>query len=59
MRPIDERYAVRTRPPQVNQPTQKENSMAKLAFLGLGQMGTPMAARLLEAGHDLTVWQPT
>jgi 3-hydroxyisobutyrate dehydrogenase-like beta-hydroxyacid dehydrogenase len=30
--------------------------MAKLAFLGLGQMGTPMATRLLGAGHDLTVW---
>jgi 3-hydroxyisobutyrate dehydrogenase-like beta-hydroxyacid dehydrogenase len=30
--------------------------MAKLSFLGLGQMGAPMAARLLEAGHELTVW---
>ena len=33
--------------------------MAKIAFLGLGQMGTPMAARLLEAGHELTVWNRT
>jgi 3-hydroxyisobutyrate dehydrogenase len=33
--------------------------MAKLAFLGLGQMGTPMAMRLLDAGHDLTVWNRT
>ena len=33
--------------------------MTKLAFLGLGQMGTPMATRLLEAGHDLTVWNRT
>jgi len=33
--------------------------MAKLAFLGLGQMGTPMATRLLEAGHHLTVWNRT
>ena len=33
--------------------------MAKIAFLGLGQMGAPMAARLLEAGHDLTVWNRT
>jgi len=33
--------------------------MAKLAFLGLGQMGTPIATRLLEAGHDLTVWNRT
>jgi 3-hydroxyisobutyrate dehydrogenase-like beta-hydroxyacid dehydrogenase len=30
--------------------------MAKIAFLGLGEMGTPMAGRLLRAGHDLTVW---
>jgi len=33
--------------------------MAKLAFLGLGQMGAPMAGRLLAAGHDLTVWNRT
>jgi 3-hydroxyisobutyrate dehydrogenase-like beta-hydroxyacid dehydrogenase len=33
--------------------------MAKLAFVGLGLMGTPMASRLLEAGHDLTVWNRT
>ncbi len=33
--------------------------MAKLAFLGLGQMGTPMAGRLLAAGHDVTVWNRT
>ena len=33
--------------------------MAKLAFLGLGMMGTPMATRLLAAGHDLTVWNRT
>jgi 3-hydroxyisobutyrate dehydrogenase-like beta-hydroxyacid dehydrogenase len=30
--------------------------MSKLSFLGLGQMGAPMATRLLEAGHELTVW---
>jgi 3-hydroxyisobutyrate dehydrogenase-like beta-hydroxyacid dehydrogenase len=30
--------------------------MTKIAFLGLGMMGTPMATRLLDAGHDLTVW---
>ena len=33
--------------------------MTKLAFLGLGLMGTPMATRLLAAGHDLTVWNRT
>ena len=33
--------------------------MSKIAFLGLGQMGTPMANRLLRAGHDVTVWDRT
>jgi 3-hydroxyisobutyrate dehydrogenase len=28
----------------------------KLGYLGLGMMGFPMARRLIEAGHDLTVW---
>ena len=30
--------------------------MATIAFLGLGAMGTRMAAALLKAGHSLTVW---
>jgi 3-hydroxyisobutyrate dehydrogenase-like beta-hydroxyacid dehydrogenase len=30
--------------------------MARVGFLGLGEMGTPMARRLLRAGHDLVVW---
>ncbi|TQF02917.1 NAD(P)-dependent oxidoreductase [Kitasatospora acidiphila] len=30
-----------------------------IAFLGLGGMGTPMARRLLAAGHRLTVWNRT
>jgi 3-hydroxyisobutyrate dehydrogenase-like beta-hydroxyacid dehydrogenase len=30
--------------------------MAKIGFLGLGEMGTPMATRLRRAGHELTVW---
>ncbi|WP_372800741.1 NAD(P)-dependent oxidoreductase [Paracoccus seriniphilus] len=30
--------------------------MAKLAFLGLGVMGFPMAAHLKAAGHDVTVY---
>ena len=33
--------------------------MATVAFCGLGQMGEPMAARLLDAGHDLVVWNRT
>ena len=28
----------------------------KIGFLGLGNMGTPMALRLLTAGHELSVW---
>jgi 3-hydroxyisobutyrate dehydrogenase len=30
--------------------------MTKVAFLGLGAMGSRMAARLLRAGYDVTVW---
>ncbi|MEA2900731.1 MAG: 3-hydroxyisobutyrate dehydrogenase [Actinomycetota bacterium] len=33
--------------------------MSKIAFLGLGSMGTPMATRLVNAGHDVTVWNRT
>jgi len=33
--------------------------MAKLAFLGLGVMGTPMAGHLQKAGHDVTVYNRT
>ena len=31
----------------------------KLAFLGLGVMGFPMAGHLVAAGHDVTVWNRT
>jgi 3-hydroxyisobutyrate dehydrogenase-like beta-hydroxyacid dehydrogenase len=31
----------------------------KIAFLGLGKMGSPMACRLLAAGHELVVWNRT
>jgi 3-hydroxyisobutyrate dehydrogenase-like beta-hydroxyacid dehydrogenase len=33
--------------------------MKRVAFLGLGAMGAPMAGRLLDAGHDLQVWNRT
>lgn len=33
--------------------------MTRVAFLGLGRMGTPMAGRLLDAGLDLRVWNRT
>src|SRR5688500_19011737 len=31
----------------------------KIGFVGLGQMGRNMAARLIERGHTLTVWNRT
>lgn len=33
--------------------------MTKVAFLGMGEMGRRMAARLLEAGYELGVWNRT
>jgi 3-hydroxyisobutyrate dehydrogenase-like beta-hydroxyacid dehydrogenase len=31
----------------------------RVGFLGLGTMGTPMALRLIAAGHELSVWNRT
>jgi 3-hydroxyisobutyrate dehydrogenase-like beta-hydroxyacid dehydrogenase len=31
----------------------------RIAFLGIGLMGKPMATRLLQAGYDLTAWNRT
>ena len=33
--------------------------MSRAAFVGLGAMGHPMAGRLVDAGHDVTVWNRT
>ncbi|MEA3076138.1 MAG: 3-hydroxyisobutyrate dehydrogenase [Actinomycetota bacterium] len=33
--------------------------MTKIAFIGLGNMGSSMASRLLSCGYDLTVWNRT
>ena len=33
--------------------------MAKVAFLGLGVMGYPMAGHLARAGHQVTVYNRT
>jgi len=30
--------------------------MSKVAWIGLGNMGTPMAINIVKAGHDVTVW---
>lgn len=34
-------------------------AMARIAFLGLGRMGTGMAARLAQAGHEVRTWNRT
>lgn len=31
----------------------------KIAFLGTGRMGTELALKLIEAGHELTIWNRT
>lgn len=31
----------------------------RVGFIGLGHMGSPMALRLIDAGHDVTVWSRT
>jgi len=36
-----------------------DKSMTKLAFLGLGVMGYPMAGHLAAAGHDISVYNRT
>ncbi|MEY9873491.1 3-hydroxyisobutyrate dehydrogenase-like beta-hydroxyacid dehydrogenase [Streptacidiphilus sp. MAP12-33] len=41
----------------VNKPDMDKNP--RVAWLGLGRMGLPMARRLLDAGHPLTVWNRT
>jgi 3-hydroxyisobutyrate dehydrogenase-like beta-hydroxyacid dehydrogenase len=33
--------------------------MSRIAFLGLGRMGAPMAVNLAKAGHEVTVWNRT
>ena len=40
---------------KVYEPTQS----CRVAFIGLGTMGAPMAAHLLRAGHDVTVYNRT
>ncbi|WTT00675.1 NAD(P)-dependent oxidoreductase [Streptomyces sp. NBC_00090] len=52
----DIRLSHARRPPSVER---MDTSHQKIAFLGLGTMGLPMARRLLDAGHPLTVWNRT
>ncbi|MEL7430832.1 MAG: NAD(P)-dependent oxidoreductase [Pseudomonadota bacterium] len=37
----------------------KEYKMARVAFIGLGVMGYPMAGHIAKAGHDVTVYNRT
>ncbi|MCA0930128.1 NAD(P)-dependent oxidoreductase [Ruegeria profundi] len=39
--------------------SKEDRQMAKVAFLGLGVMGYPMAGHLQAAGHDVTVYNRT
>ncbi|HJS78655.1 MAG TPA: NAD(P)-dependent oxidoreductase [Burkholderiales bacterium] len=49
-----------TGPCQYDQKSLGDKTMAKVAFLGLGVMGYPMAGHLLKKGsHDLTVYNRT
>jgi len=41
---------------QANEANHAGTTALKIAFLGLGQMGSAMAARLTGAEHELTVW---
>src|SRR6478609_3232279 len=42
--------------PKRNQNLSAERNMAKVAFIGLGVMGYPMAGHLKAKGHDVTVY---
>ncbi|HET7902684.1 MAG TPA: NAD(P)-binding domain-containing protein, partial [Candidatus Nanopelagicales bacterium] len=33
-----------------------EAAVARVAFVGLGVMGAPMAGHLVAAGHEVAVW---
>ena len=33
--------------------------MAKVGWIGLGNMGNPMSRNLIKAGHEVTVWNRT
>src|SRR3974390_225011 len=36
-----------------------ESNRMRVAFLGMGIMGRPMAANLVKAGHEVAVWNRT
>ncbi|KAF3450594.1 hypothetical protein FNV43_RR06683 [Rhamnella rubrinervis] len=44
---------------QANNASTKDELPARIGFLGIGIMGSPMAQNLLKAGCDVTVWNRT
>ena len=44
---------------EADQDRRNNGQLMKLGFAGLGQMGRPMAARLLDAGYELMVYNRT
>lgn len=42
--------------PSINSKTYEPSTPTKVAFIGLGVMGLPMAGHLAKAGHDVTVY---
>jgi len=42
-----------------NQDFAEGESLMKVAYLGMGIMGRPMAINLIKAGHEVTVWNRT
>src|SRR5688572_30395940 len=49
----------RTRSAAVTRRGDRGSPPGRIAFLGLGRMGAPMARRLVDAGHDVVVWNRT
>ncbi len=43
----------------MNENTLTENAIRSVGCIGMGIMGTPMAANLIKAGYDVTVWNRT
>ena len=38
---------------------ERTGSAGKIGWIGAGRMGTPMAERLIKAGHDVSIWNRT
>lgn len=34
-------------------------NVQRIGWIGLGRMGSPMAERLIKAGHDVSIWNRT